>query len=98
MQLFKAFGVHYRTIAYDPSEEVVARIRQQFSGTENYIIETTSDEEQLATANIYLITAPAARRDDGSTQGFLHLREATKKVTRHIKPGDIVMIESTVPV
>jgi hypothetical protein len=101
-QLLKAFGTHYRTIAYDPDEEVAARIRQQFSGTENYTIQTASDEEQLATANIYLIAAPAARpgRNDSndSNSHITRLTEAIKTVTRHIKPGDIVMIESTVSV
>jgi hypothetical protein len=100
-QLLKAFGTHYKTIAYDPEEEVASRIRQQFSGAENYSIETTSDEEQLATANIYLIAAPAAR--PGSSHHdrnahIHHLTQAIATVTRHFKPGDIVMIESAVSV
>jgi Chitin synthase/UDP-glucose/GDP-mannose dehydrogenase family, NAD binding domain len=100
--LAKSFGKHYRTIAYDPSDEVLARVRAQFSGAENYSIETTSDQEQLTRANIFLIAAPpqilGERVSSSVSQAPLHLRDAAELVRRHAKPGNIVMIESTVPV
>jgi Chitin synthase len=100
--LAKAFGKHYRTIAYDPSEEVLARVRAQFSGAENYSIETTSDQERLTRANIFIIAAlPQSLRGMQSNsvpQAPLHLRDAAELVCRHVKPGHTVMIESTVPV
>ena len=100
--LAKAFAKYYRVIAYDPSEEILARVRAQFSGAENYSIETTSDEQQLTRANIFLIAAPPQglreRVSSPMCQAPLYLRDAAELVFRHAKPGHTVMIESTVPV
>nr|KAK5444925.1 hypothetical protein LTR18_004630 [Exophiala xenobiotica] len=98
MQLMKACALHYRTIVFDPSEESTDMTRDYFSGTENYTVKITSDEEELARANVYLITSPFFASPADSRQGSTNLQQAVDIVSRYIKPGKIVMIETAVSV
>lgn len=98
MQLLKTCAQHYRTIVFDPSEESADTTRDYFSGTENYSVKITSDEEELARANVYLITSPFLASPTESRQGPTNLQQAVEIVSRHVKPGKIVMIETAASV
>ncbi|KAK4937716.1 hypothetical protein LTR10_021726 [Elasticomyces elasticus] len=98
MQLLKACAPHYHTTVFDPSEDFAERARGYFSGTEDYSVKITSDEEELARANVYLITSPFLPTPTGSPHGPTTLQQVVEIVSRYIKPSDIVMIETAASV
>ncbi len=76
-------------MGYDKTNEISAEILQKNQ------IQFSADSALLASANFYIITVPTpidkAKRPDLS-----HLHSATDTVARYLKPGDIVVYESTV--
>ena len=98
------FGNHFPTIGYDLKAERIQQLRAGHDST----LETTTEELQAAThltctadpadladCNVYIVTVPtpidAAKRPD-----LRPLIGASETVGRLLKPGDVVVYESTV--
>lgn len=98
MQLLKACAQHYHTTVFDPSKEFLEKAREHFSGTEDYNVNFTSEEEELAQANVYLITSSFFPTTTDSPQRATHLQKSVDLVSRYVKPSNIVMIETAASV
>lgn len=98
------FGRHYPTVGFDINHERVAELRNRRDST----LEVSADElaaatqltystqlQDIADCNVYIVTVPtpidAHKRPDMAA-----LRSASKAIGEVIKPGDVVIYESTV--
>jgi UDP-N-acetyl-D-glucosamine/UDP-N-acetyl-D-galactosamine dehydrogenase len=99
-----AFGKERRTIAYDLSRKRVDGLRRQVDATGEvstteliaaHQLHATSDPAELAQADFIIVAVPtpinAAHQPD-----LRPLESASETVGRHMKPGAIVIYESTV--
>lgn len=98
------FGKHYRTLGFDINQ---ARISELKRG-EDHTLEVSRDELALASwlsysneisdlrdANIYIITVPTPI-DEHRQPDLTPLVKASETLGKVIKPGDVVIYESTV--
>ncbi len=98
------FGKHFLTIGYDLKAERIQQLRAGHDSTletnpEELLAAThltcTADPADLADCNVYIVTVPtpidAAKRPD-----LRPLIGASETVGRLLKPGDVVVYESTV--
>ncbi|AHE98103.1 Vi polysaccharide biosynthesis UDP-N-acetylglucosamine C-6 dehydrogenase TviB [Thioalkalivibrio paradoxus] len=98
------FGRHRRVIGFDKSAERIAELRAGRDSTlevepaelaQAIGLEYTTDPQQLREATIYIVTVPTpidvARQPD-----LTPLMHASETIGRVLKPGDIVIFESTV--
>lgn len=70
-------------------EEVLSR------AAETKGLSITSDPADLAQANTFIITVPTPV-DDNNNPDFSPMKEAARTVSKVLKPGDVVIFESTV--
>jgi len=98
------FGKKYRTIGFDLSETKVAAYNRHVDpsgemSTEDLasarLLETTADAGRLSEAD-YLIVAVPTPVDDAHVPDFSPLIAASATVGAHMKPGAVVIFESTV--
>ncbi len=98
------FGKHLRTLGFDISKEKIAAYRGGSDPTGEVPaaelaaatrLELLSDPAQLAQAD-YLVVAVPTPVDAGCKPDFGPLIGASETVGRHMKPGAIVIYESTV--
>ncbi len=98
------FGKQRRTIGFDLSESKVTDYRQGVDATGEMPVasfraasklEYTTDPTQLADASIIVIAVPTPV-DSAHQPDFRPLVSASKSVGRHMRPGTIVVYESTV--
>ena len=98
------FGQHYPTVGYDLRTDRIEQLRAGEDRTLETTIEElraatqltfTAEPADLAACNVYIVTVPtpidAAKRPD-----LTPLIKASETVGRLLKPGDIVIYESTV--
>ncbi|RJE26484.1 Chitin synthase [Aspergillus sclerotialis] len=97
--LLKAFGVYHKIIYFDTSVDALeSEGHSAKPENQRNAVEITSDEKDLARAKVYLIAAPFSQVMYEGRQGPLDLMQAVDIVSRHLKPGDIVIIETTVSI
>lgn len=98
------FGKHYQTLGFDINQARVAELK---NGTD-HTLEVSSEElasasklqfshqlEDLKSANIYIVTVPTPI-DEHRRPDLTPLIKASETLGKVIKPGDIVIYESTV--
>jgi UDP-N-acetyl-D-glucosamine/UDP-N-acetyl-D-galactosamine dehydrogenase len=98
------FGKHYPTIGFDLKAARVAELRAGHDSTRETTgddlhaathLTYTTDPAELAACNVYIITVPTPidryRRPDLSP-----LESASRTIGKLLKPGDVVIYESTV--
>lgn len=98
------FGKHYQTLGFDINQARVAELK---NGTD-HTLEVSSEElasaaklqfshqlDDLKSANIYIVTVPTPI-DEHRRPDLTPLIKASETLGKVIKPGDIVIYESTV--
>ncbi len=104
LPLAVAFGKRYRTIGYDMSERKVASYRDYIDptgevGSEDLRaarqLSVTSDPSALSEADFIVVAVPTPV-DEAHQPDFSPLVGASETAGRHLKPGAIVVFESTV--
>jgi nucleotide sugar dehydrogenase len=93
--LLREFSHVHPTIGYDISEKRINQLRAQYSESKELIL--TNDEAMLDKAQHYMISVPTLLKEDHSVD-FSHLRSALSTVFRHARPGNTIVIESSVSV
>ena len=98
------FGKQFPTLGFDINKARIAELQEGFDRTQ----ETTAEEltqarhlrytaihEDLRTCNVYIVTVPTPV-DVDKRPDFTPLVKASQTVGRVLKPGDVVIYESTV--
>ena len=104
LPLAHALAQHYPTVGYDINQQRIAEInrgedrnlaltRADLQGNSN--VTYTGDTSALAACEIYIITAPTPI-DEQNQPDLGPLKNATKLAASFLKPGDMVIFESTV--
>ena len=104
LPLAVAFGARYKTIGFDLSKDKIAAYRRGIDPTGEVSeaalkaatgLELTDDAAQLGQANFIVVAVPTPV-DDAHQPDFRPLLGASESVGRNLKPGTIVVFESTV--
>ncbi|HET7669267.1 MAG TPA: nucleotide sugar dehydrogenase, partial [Burkholderiales bacterium] len=104
LPLAAAFGRHMRTLGYDVSQSKVASLKRGVDPAGEVPADTlraarhlhfTSDVAALGGADFILVAVPTPV-DEAHQPDFGPLRAACKDAGRHMRPGTIVIFESTV--
>ena len=98
-----AFARQDRVIAFDISEERIAELQQGRDRTnevedhefEGLDIEFTADASSLKEADFHIVAVPTPI-NDAKFPDLTPLLSASRTLAPHLKPGDIVVYESTV--
>lgn len=93
--LLKEFGSVYNAIGFDLSPTRLAELEQIFAPYKKVTI--TGDESMLDSVTHYLISVPTLLKADSSVDRS-HLINALAMVIKHVRPGDSIVIESSVQV
>ncbi len=104
LPLAVAFGARQRTIGFDLNERKLGQYRQGVDPTgevgaeklgEATLLEFTSDPAALSEATVIIVVVPTPI-DDAQRPDLTPLQSASRTVGQHMKPGTIVVYESTV--
>ncbi len=104
LPLAVAFGKQYPTIGYDINAKRVQALNAGHDSTREtsaeelaqaHLLTCTAEPEQIASANIYIITVPTPI-DHSKNPDLTPVISATEQVAHYLKKGDIVIYESTV--
>jgi UDP-N-acetyl-D-glucosamine/UDP-N-acetyl-D-galactosamine dehydrogenase len=104
LPLATEFGRRYRTIAYDIDRRRVDELRdgrdhtrevapEQLAAAERLLL--TTEEAQLAECDVVIVTVPTPI-DDFKRPDLGPLQSASRTIGKHMRPGCIVVFESTV--
>ncbi|MFN7198585.1 MAG: NAD(P)-binding domain-containing protein, partial [Bacteroidota bacterium] len=94
---------HFSVIGYDSDVIRIGQLQQgidsnqelALSGSLNLSSLFTSDSSLLANANVFIIAVPTPV-DQRKEPDLSYLKEAVEQVGKFLKPGDCVVVESTV--
>lgn len=104
LPLAVAFGRRFETIGFDVSARRVAELRNGEDRTQEVSkhellraakLQITHDPQEIAGADVYIVTVPTPI-DEDRRPDLQALRSASRTVGAHLKPGNIVIYESTV--
>ncbi|WP_204206537.1 nucleotide sugar dehydrogenase [Mammaliicoccus sciuri] len=103
MPLAIAFAEKFETIGYDLDNEKIEKYKNNIDptgeigseGLKKTTLNFTSNKEDLATANFYIVTVPTPIKQD-NTPNLYPIEEASKLVGKYLNEGDTVVYESTV--
>ena len=105
LPLAVAFADNHDVIAFDINEARVEALNGGFDSTNEVDQDTlsaalpkltiTSDEQQLADRDVFIITVPTPV-DSANNPDLTPLTHASETVAKHVKPGTIIIYESTV--
>jgi UDP-N-acetyl-D-galactosamine dehydrogenase len=107
LPLATAFSARYRVIGYDINEERVNQLNSGIDATHEVSVEVikaainstnltlTHNPNNLSQATIFIVTVPTPLTSD-NLPDLSFLTAASELVGKHIKPGGIVVYESTV--
>jgi UDP-N-acetyl-D-galactosamine dehydrogenase len=104
LPLAAAFGSHFPTIGFDINTERVAELNRQRDHTLEMSAEElrearhltfSSDAAMLADCNVFIVTVPTPI-DEYKRPDLRPLESASRTVGRAIRPGGVVIYESTV--
>ena len=93
--LIETFGDYYQVTGYDISETRVASLRREFANNKMDNITATSDERVLAHADAYLISVPTLLKSD-NTIDTSYIESALATVEKYARPGNVIVMESSV--
>lgn len=98
------FGVDHKVVAFDVDKQRIAELRGGFDRTNEVSssvlscspnIKFTSDEDDLANCNCYIVAVPTPV-DDNKEPDLEALESASKLVGKNLDDGNIIVFESTV--
>ena len=104
LPLAVAFGTRHDTLAFDIDELRIRQLREGYDFTREVSAEKlaqsahirfSADPDDLASANIYVVTVPTPVTD-ANVPDFGPLETASRMLAVYLKPGDVVVYESTV--
>jgi UDP-N-acetyl-D-galactosamine dehydrogenase len=104
LPLAAEFGRHYPTVGFDINSKRIAALQSNRDHTlevseaelqQAKLLRYTTDEEMLRECNAYIVTVPTPV-DRHNRPDLTPLLSASETVGRVIKPGDVVIYESTV--
>lgn len=104
LPLAVAFGKEFSTVGFDINIRRITELNDGFDATNEVTrddladasrLKFSADEEALKDANVYIVTVPTPI-DDSKRPDLSPLRLASETVARALKPGDVVIYESTV--
>jgi UDP-N-acetyl-D-mannosaminuronate dehydrogenase len=103
LPLAVALAEHYPTIGYDLNTNRIEALKQHQDQTQevsaeqlqNSHLQLTDDHQDLAQANVYIITVPTPV-DSNHTPDLAPLLAASEAIGGLLKKGDVVIYESTV--
>ena len=95
--LVETFGEHYNVIGYDISEARCELLRKSFAEKGMDRIITTNDERMLMKADAYLISVPTLLKSD-NTIDTSYIERALVTVSKYARPGNTIIMESSVGV
>ncbi|MEJ2177164.1 MAG: nucleotide sugar dehydrogenase [Gammaproteobacteria bacterium] len=103
LPLAAAFGRHVPVIGFDISETKIAELERGYDSTGELTsdelaatqISYTTDAACLKDASFIIVTVPTPLKDD-KTPDLSPLHAASQTIGRNLKPGSIVVYESTV--
>lgn len=93
--LLREFSHKHPTMGFDVSENRIKELRTKYAGQKDLVL--TTNEADLKQANHYLISVPTLLKADHSVD-FSHLKSALSTVFRYARPGNTIVIESSVSV
>lgn len=93
--LLKEFNHVHPTIGFDVSENRIKDLQNSYKGAKDLTL--TTNESVLDQAQHYLISVPTLLKADHSVD-WSHLKSALSTVFRHARPGNTIVIESSVSV
>ncbi|KAK4942159.1 hypothetical protein LTR10_018051 [Elasticomyces elasticus] len=93
--LLEVFSHAHPTIGFDISERRIKELNTKYGELEHVTL--TTDEAVLDQAQHYLISVPTLIKADHSVD-FSFIKSALSTVFRHAKPGNTIVIESSVSV
>ncbi|EXJ77146.1 hypothetical protein A1O3_10304 [Capronia epimyces CBS 606.96] len=93
--LLREFSQVHPTIGFDVSEKRIKDLRSQYGEQKDLVL--TTNEADLSLATHYLISVPTLLKPDHSVD-FSHLKSALSTVFRYARPGNTIVIESSVAV
>jgi UDP-N-acetyl-D-glucosamine/UDP-N-acetyl-D-galactosamine dehydrogenase len=98
------FGKQFATVGFDIDASRVAELKRGFDRTNETeaeefklasLLTITGDVQDIAPCNIYIVTVPTPV-DDVNRPDLSPLESASSMIGRCLKPGDLVIYESTV--
>lgn len=104
LPLAQAFGKIYPSVGFDIDEQRIAEIQSGIDRNNEIASESfdassklsySHDESSLSECDIYIITAPTPI-DTQNQPDLEPVRQATRLVASYLRPGNIVIFESTV--
>jgi UDP-N-acetyl-D-galactosamine dehydrogenase len=104
LPLSLAFGEKVKTIGFDVNKKRVRDLKSGIDETSEISyemlslsrsLEFTDDEEMLFDINVYIVTVPTPI-DEIKNPDLNLLQVASETIAKYLKPGDIVVYESTV--
>ncbi|KAL2436207.1 UDP-N-acetyl-D-glucosamine 6-dehydrogenase [Exophiala dermatitidis] len=93
--LLREFSHVHPTMGFDISENRIKDLRSKYADQKDLVL--TTNEADLKKANHYLISVPTLLKADHSVD-FSHLKSALSTVFRYARPGNTIVIESSVSV
>ncbi len=93
MMIVRFFAKKFKIIGYDVNPERIEHLKTQFPADGN--IEFTDDKEKLRQARFFIIAAPTPV-DRAKQPDLSAVMNACSTVAQVLKPGDVVVLESTV--
>ncbi len=91
LPLSLAFTNHNKVVGYDVSESYVSELKEKHGDTK---IVFTSDEKDMKNCTVFIICVPTPLREDGRPD-LSYVKDATETISRYLKKGDMVILEST---
>ena len=104
LPLAVAFGKHLPTLGFDRSPERIAQLQQGEDITRELRaaelrsadkLKLSADASELASYNTFIVAVPTPI-DEYKTPDFKPLATATRTIAGFLKPGDLIIFESTV--
>jgi len=96
-----AFSKHFKVIGFDVNSKRISELNNSIDSNGDIIVsindklDFTSDENKLASSNIFIVTVPTPVTSNNIPDLSI-LEIATRMIAKYISKGDIVIYESTV--
>ncbi len=103
LPLAVAFSKKFKVIGYDSNKYRILELKKNIDNTGEVTkqqlknskkLTITSDQKDISSANIYVITVPTPVKN--KKPDLRNLEDATKTVAKYLKKNDFVIYESTV--
>ena len=85
------FSKHIPVVGYDVSEKLLSKLVQNHSETG---IKFTKEPQDMAESTVFIICVPTPLREDGKPD-LSYVKSATSTISKLLKKGDMVILEST---